>query len=205
MVGVELSPIAVRAFFKNNRMQPARRKQGKFTLWQCGRIDILCGDLFDLTAADLGDVAAIFDRASLTALPEYIRHAYLAHLRKIVPAACKILLLTTEEPEADETQHQPFAIADEISSLYARDLLHRPQPCRKSVRGRRRPAHQGTGAHRTQGLRDDAEIAILRKYGTKKQKAISWARLRQTQDSQLQHSPYSHTNREHPFIDPESG
>lgn len=121
VIGVELSPIAVRAFFKASRMQPARRKQGKFTLWQSGRIDILCGDLFDLTAADLGNVAAVFDRASLTALPEEIRHAYLAHLRKIVPASSKILLLTTEEPEADETQGQPFAIADEISSLYALD------------------------------------------------------------------------------------
>ena len=128
VIGVELSPIAVRAFFKSSRMQPARRKQGKFTLWQSGRIDILCGDLFDLTAADLGNVAAIFDRAALTALPEDIRHAYLAQLRKIVPAACKILLLTTEEPDADETQDQPFAIADEISSLYAHaydiDLSH---------------------------------------------------------------------------------
>jgi thiopurine S-methyltransferase len=128
VIGVELSPIAVRAFFKSSRMQPVRRKQGKFTLWQSGRIDILCGDLFDLTAADLGNVAAIFDRASLTALPEDIRHAYLAQLRKIVPAPCKILLLTTEEPDADETQDQPFAIADEISSLYARaydiDLSH---------------------------------------------------------------------------------
>ena len=128
VIGVELSPIAVRAFFKANRMQPARRKQGKFTLWQSGSIDILCGDLFDLVASDLGDVAAVFDRASLTALPEDIRHAYLAHLRKIVPAASQILLLTTEEPDADEVEDQLFAIADEISSLYASaydiDLSH---------------------------------------------------------------------------------
>lgn len=128
VIGVELSPIAVRALFKAGRMQPARRKLGKFTLWQSGRIDILCGDLFDLTASDLGNVAAVFDRASLTALPEDIRHAYLAQLLKIVPAACKILLLTTEEPEAGETEDQPFAIAEEISSLYARtydiDLSH---------------------------------------------------------------------------------
>lgn len=128
VIGVELSPIAVRALFKAGRMQPARRKLGKFTLWQSGRIDILCGDLFDLTASDLGNVAAVFDRASLTALPEDIRHAYLAQLLKIVPAACKILLLTTEEPEAGETEDQPFAIAEEISSIYARtydiDLSH---------------------------------------------------------------------------------
>lgn len=119
VIGVELSPIAVRALFKGNRMQPARSRHGKFTLWQNGRIDILCGDFFDLVASDLGKVVAIFDSASLTALPEDIRHAYLTHLQKIVPSACKILLLTTEEPEVNEVQDQPFAIADEISELYA--------------------------------------------------------------------------------------
>lgn len=30
-----------------------------------------------------------------------------------------MLLLTTEEPEEGETQGQPFAVADEIASLYA--------------------------------------------------------------------------------------
>lgn len=119
VVGVELSPIAVRAFFKESRMQPARSKHGKFTRWQSGRIDILCGDFFDLSAADLGNITVVFDRASLTALPEEIRHAYLAHLRKILPEQCRMFLLTTEEPEDGETQDQPFAIADEITSLYA--------------------------------------------------------------------------------------
>lgn len=119
VIGVELSPLAVRAFFKESRLQPARSKQGSFTRWQSGSIDILCGDFFKLTAADLGPVTAVFDRASLTALPENLRHAYLAHLQKIIPANSKILLITTEEPDADEFQDQPFAIADEITSLYA--------------------------------------------------------------------------------------
>lgn len=118
VIGVELSPLAVRAFFRENRLQPARRRVGKFTLWENGRIAILCGDFFQLTAADLGNISAVFDRASLTALPDDIRGAYIAHLRKILPAACKILLLTTEEPEENETQGQPYAVADEIASLY---------------------------------------------------------------------------------------
>lgn len=118
VVGVELSPLAVRAFFKENKMQPARQKLGKFTRWEHGRISILCGDFFQLSAADLGEIAAVFDRASLTALPDEIRGAYIAHLKKILPASCKMLLLTTEEPEEGETQGQPFAIADEIASLY---------------------------------------------------------------------------------------
>lgn len=119
VIGVELSPLAVRAFFKESGMQPERRKQGKFTLWQSGNIDILCGDLFDLTAADLGPIAVVFDRAALTALPEDLRAAYLVQLQCIVPADCKMFLLTTEEPDSNETADQPYAIADEITDLYA--------------------------------------------------------------------------------------
>lgn len=119
VIGVELSPLAVRAFFRENRIQATRRQVGNFTLWEHGRIGILCGDFFQLSAADLGDIAAVFDRASLTALPDEIRGAYLEHLRKVLPASCKMLLLTTEEPDDDETAGQPFAVADEITSLYA--------------------------------------------------------------------------------------
>jgi len=118
VIGVELSPLAARAFFRENRIQASRRQVGGFTLWEHGRIGILCGDFFQLTAADLGDIAAVFDRASLTALPDEIRAEYLAHLRSILPAECKMLLLTTEEPDEGETQGQPFAVADEIASLY---------------------------------------------------------------------------------------
>lgn len=119
VIGVELSPLAVRAFFRENKLQPTRRKIGKFTLWEHGRISILCGDIFKLTAADLGDISFVFDRAALTALPDDIRGAYIAQLRRILPASCRMLLLTTEEPEEGETQGQPFAVADEIASLYA--------------------------------------------------------------------------------------
>lgn len=118
VIGVELSPLAARAFFRENRLQPVRRKLGAFTLWEHGRISIFCGDFFQLRAEHLGAIAAVFDRASLTALPDEIRGAYLAHLREILPAACKILLLTTEEPDEGETAGQPFAVADEIASLY---------------------------------------------------------------------------------------
>lgn len=118
VIGVELSPLAVRAFFKENKMQPTRRKLGKFMLWEHGRISILCGDFFQLSAADLGDVAAVFDRASLTALPDDIRAAYIAQLNRILPPHCKMLLLTTEVPEAGEVQGQPNVVADEIANLY---------------------------------------------------------------------------------------
>ncbi len=128
VLGVELSPIAVRAFFRENRLRPDRRRVGDFTLWEQGRLGILCGDYFSLARADLGRIDAVYDRAALTALPEDTRRAYVAHLRLILPAACKVFLLTTEEPEAGETQNQAFAVADEIEALYSQtfeiDLAH---------------------------------------------------------------------------------
>ncbi len=119
VLGVELSPIATRAFFKENGLQPRRRKLGPFTLWQSDRIGILCGDFFNLTAAHLGDITAVFDRASLTALPQDLRADYVRHLQVILPAAGKILLLTTEEALAGETGYQSHAADEEIVTLYA--------------------------------------------------------------------------------------
>jgi thiopurine S-methyltransferase len=119
VLGVELSPIAVRAFFKESRLQPRRQKLGAFTLWQSGHIDILCGDFFSLAATHLRDVAAVFDRASLTALPAEQRTAYALHLQAILPAACKMLLLTTEEPQSGETAYQAYAADDEIVRHYS--------------------------------------------------------------------------------------
>ena len=65
VIGVELSPIAARAFFSENRLRPVRRKVGNFTLWEHGKLSILCGDYFSLTQRDLGRIDAVYDRAGL--------------------------------------------------------------------------------------------------------------------------------------------
>lgn len=122
VVGVELSPLAVRAFFRENRLRPERRRVGKFVLWQHGRVQILCGDYFDLTCEDLGAIDAVYDRAALTALAEDIRVDYVAHLRTLVSRQCQVFLLTVEDAEEGETLDQSHAAAAEIERLYARDF-----------------------------------------------------------------------------------
>ena len=116
VLGVELSPVAVRAFFRENHMQPVRKRIGQFTLWKHGRIEILCGDVFLLGRHDIGNISAVYDRAALTALPEDLRRTYLTHLEKILPPSCKVLLLTTEEPDEGE---DTSTVAEEITTLYA--------------------------------------------------------------------------------------
>jgi len=118
VIGLELSPVAVRAFFRENRMQPSRRKVGQFTLWQYGKISILCGDYFFVNQTDLGCIDVVYDRAALTALPEDIRRLYVAHLKLILPAACKVFLLTVEDADEGETREVTLGASAEITALY---------------------------------------------------------------------------------------
>lgn len=122
VVGVELSPIAAGAFFRELGMRPVRRRQGAFTRWEHDRLVILCGDYFALRPEDLGRIDAVYDRAALTALAEDIRADYVSRLRELVPAGCEMLLLTTEDAEEGETLAQSRAAAAEIATLYGRDF-----------------------------------------------------------------------------------
>lgn len=128
VIGVELSPIAVRAFFKENNLHPSKQKSGQFTLWRSGRISILCGDYFALRKEDLGEIDTVYDRAALTALPEDIRTHYIAQLKLIVSDTTNVFLLTTEDAEASDTLEQALGVDQEITILYADefdiDLAH---------------------------------------------------------------------------------
>jgi thiopurine S-methyltransferase len=119
VIGLELSPVAVQAFFSENGMQATQRKVGRFNLWQHGKISILCGDYFDLNKTDLGGVDVVYDRAALTALPQDIRRHYVAHLKLILPPACKVFLLTVEDADEGETQEVTLGTSVEITALYS--------------------------------------------------------------------------------------
>ncbi|OYY73730.1 MAG: thiopurine S-methyltransferase [Gammaproteobacteria bacterium 28-57-27] len=128
VIGVELSPIAVRAFFKENRLRPTRRPAGLLTLWQAGRISILCGDYFALTSSELGQIDAVYDRAALTAFPEDVRLLYVAHLKLILPTSGKVFILTTEMPDSGALPAQTLEADPELMTLYGAafniELLH---------------------------------------------------------------------------------
>jgi thiopurine S-methyltransferase len=119
VIGVELSPVAVKAFFRENHLRPARRRVGKFILWEHGNIAILCGDYFSLNKLDLGHIDIVYDRAALTALPEDIRKHYVSQLRLIVPNTANVFLLTTEDTEEGEAVEMTPPVDREITSLYS--------------------------------------------------------------------------------------
>ncbi len=118
VLGVELSPLAVHAFFEENGRIPQHVADGKFDSCEADGIRILCGDFFDLRKQDLEHISIVYDRASLVALPPEMRERYARHLADILPAATQILLITFDYPQ-QEMQGPPFAVsASEVAALY---------------------------------------------------------------------------------------
>ncbi len=133
ITGVEISPVAVEAFFQENGLQPRRWQEGSFEVWEQDEIRILLGDFFALEPLHLADVTGVYDRASLIALPPVMRERYVRKLETILPARAGTLLVTLEY---DQTLSggPPFAVGEaevqalygptyEIELLYTRDAL----------------------------------------------------------------------------------
>lgn len=118
VLGVELSNIAVQAFFKENGYTPHHVTRGKFEHCEADGIRILCGDFFDLSKDDLAKVSAVYDRASLIALPPEMRERYVRHLASILSPATQILLITVDYPQS-EMPGPPFSVSPgEVEALY---------------------------------------------------------------------------------------
>jgi thiopurine S-methyltransferase len=104
VVGIELSPVAVAEFRAEHPSEIA--------------IDLRCGDFFDLTPDTLGPVDAIFDRASLVALPPAMRSDYVAHITALSKPATQTLLVTMEYDQC-QMRGPPHAVLEsEVQALY---------------------------------------------------------------------------------------
>ncbi len=118
VLGVELSEIAVQAFFDEQGLEPEICQQGAFQRYRAGALEIWCGDFFALTAADLAHCTHLYDRAALVALPPEMRRRYAAHLA-LLPAGCRGLLITLDYPQ-QQMEGPPFAVPEpEIRQLLA--------------------------------------------------------------------------------------
>jgi thiopurine S-methyltransferase len=124
LLGVELSPIAVQAFFRENGLQPRVTDLAPlpFVRWAVDEIEVLVGDFFDLTPNLLRDaggrgLGAVYDRAALIALPPGQRGAYAAQLATLLRAAGDpetqpVSLLISLDYDQERMQGPPFAVSE---------------------------------------------------------------------------------------------
>ena len=119
VIGNELSPLAVEAFFTESGMIPETEQAPRYTRWKDDGIEILCGDFFNLNPADIGTIDSFYDRASLIALTPAQRPVYARQLANLVGKDTAGLLITLDYNQL-ELGGPPFAVsAAEVARLFS--------------------------------------------------------------------------------------
>lgn len=118
VLGVELSELAIQQLFSELGLEPEISELGPLKQYRADAIEIYVGDLFELSAEQLGPVHASYDRAALVALPEAMRQDYSAHLMRLT--ACAPQLLVCFDYDQTLIEGPPFSIGEaELKRHYA--------------------------------------------------------------------------------------
>ena len=124
VLGVELSPLAVTQFFEEAGLDPVRTTSRYGEHVSAGPIEIIVGDAFGLAPALLADVAGVYDRAALIALPPDMRLRYRDTVYAALPTGCQGLLITLEYPQ-EEKAGPPFSVGQaEVEALFSAPWRH---------------------------------------------------------------------------------
>jgi thiopurine S-methyltransferase len=118
VTGIELSAVAVESLCWEQGILARRTAGGGIDRFDADRLRIFQGDLFTLDSAKLGNFHAVYDRASLIALPPEARVRYVDTLVALTQPGTETLLMTIEY-----SQHQangpPFSVSrSEVEDLY---------------------------------------------------------------------------------------
>ena len=130
VVGVELVESAVQEFFSEQNINPTIHEHADKPAIECytgqlpnqksnQTIALWVGDIFALTATDIGPIDAVYDRAALIAMPPDMRPKYSEQIIKLSNNAPQLLL--TLNYNQDEWAGPPFSISSEQIQEYYSD------------------------------------------------------------------------------------
>jgi len=143
VVGAELSQTAIEQLFADLHLEPDVTERGNITHYRAGRIDMLVGNVFDVTRETIGAVDATYDRAALVALPDDLRPRYAAHIAEISMSAPQLVI--TFEYDPDRMDGPPFSVEETHLRQYYGDRydLHLAERMRRpgGLKGIQ-PAHE---------------------------------------------------------------
>lgn len=117
VTGVELSEIAVRAFFEESSLDFETTEADGFLILKCSspRISLACGDYFDYSDKPFD---ALYDRASLIALPQQIRPDYVRHTKLLLKPNATQLLITLEYDQSRADGPPYSVLAEEVAEYW---------------------------------------------------------------------------------------
>lgn len=112
VLGVELSPIAIDAFFTEHGLALQCDARADGMLHRGDGIAILQADVLQVDAASFADCALVYDRAALIALPAELHGRYVRRVYDPLPQGARGLLITLEYPQAQKAG-PPFAVHED--------------------------------------------------------------------------------------------
>ena len=124
VVGVELVELAVQEFFAEQNISPSVHQLADNPAINCyqgqllgQKVELWVADIFALTAEDIGNVDAIYDKAALIALPADMRPNYSEQIRKISDNAPQLLI--TLNYDQSKKNGPPFSVShDQVQQYY---------------------------------------------------------------------------------------
>jgi thiopurine S-methyltransferase len=116
VTGVELAQIAVENYFDQETSE--QHIVDRFVCHRGEATDIYQGDFFDLTSPLLENIAGVFDRSALVALPKDMRFRYVDHMLRVIPDGCRMLLVTLEYDQSLVSGPPHSVEQEEVESLY---------------------------------------------------------------------------------------
>lgn len=122
VVGAELSELAVQELFAELGLTPKVKQIDQLLYYQAEGLDVFVGDVFALDVETLGQIAAIYDRAALVALPEAMRRDYSQHLEQITQGAKQLLI--TFEYDQTLMSGPPFSVPEAEVCAHYKENYH---------------------------------------------------------------------------------
>lgn len=118
IIGVELSRIAIEAFFAEQEISFQLSESERFVARKNQNICLLEGNFFDVRQDNLGDCKLVYDRAALIALDQADRQRYVDWMLSIIGENADMMLITLDYNQS-QMNGPPFAVSEvEVRQLY---------------------------------------------------------------------------------------
>lgn len=120
VTGIELSRLAVEAFFSEQALSYRVERRGSFAVYRADALPVAvyCGDFFEFHA---GPFDALFDRGALIAFPGELRLRYARHLQPLLKPDAFRLVITLEYDQS-RVAGPPFAVLPDEMQRHWPDL-----------------------------------------------------------------------------------
>lgn len=116
VLGVELSELAVRAFFEENELEFTAEQSGELLEFRAATVPItlFCGDYYAFSCPPCD---AVFDRGALVAVEPDERDAYARHTRSLLKEDAFVLLITLSYDQ-QAVNGPPFSVDEQAVGNY---------------------------------------------------------------------------------------